>query len=1013
MVMFTTINITHITNVLNKIAQNDEIEAMFYNYKSDNKLSIVKFMHVLKYLKLRSETDKLKLDQTTSLDISFDYELNSKYRVSINGIKSINEFLNLVHQRTNHIIFSILLSQPQFIKDDNFKYIKKTNDTKNLYDIDQFDIRIRKSSEEPLSENDMKKIQNSSLNSMSKIFFRYKNRISLILIDNENEKLAIDITIVQSSNNPNNIYSSAKTYEIELDYSLKNDKKIGTKTIDTFINEIETIKKILENTNNVIPKTEIAQVIQAYKKLVFMNENVDNNLYSMQPISVEVQHVVDKIPNKYSVTDKADGDRSSLFIFENSMYMLSTNLNVIKTDYTSNLNNTILDGELIYISKEKRYLYMAFDCLFYNNLDIRNEVLLANRLKYANDACKSFGTKLFKFKDSSKIDMKKQEKFFTEEIKGFYEHLNKLLKNNESIIFHPKFFIFPTGSDNSEVFLYSYLFWNVVVNEEVCPYKLDGIIYTGVEQKYTKDKKEQKYPIYKYKPPETNSLDVYINFVKNIDSGGYLDVYDNTISDIKDSKVYRTTNLFVGDTIGNKEIPVLFLKEEMNHEVYFPIVKGAVRDVDGNFVQDSTVIEIIYNNDPNIPHPYRWIILRTRWDKTESVITKQKRYGNFKDTAIKTWKSIREAITIDEIKNLSNPTTYPSQQKLLQNRLNSTVISTERQQDVYYQKITNLASKMRKYHNWIKSIIIYTYCSPAKEFKDGKEKKLSVLDIGCGRGGDLLKFYHARVGDYIGIDPDYNNIYSSTNGIVSRYNQFKKTFPDFSKVIVIQADGSIQFNSTSQELKLLNMTKQNKELLDKTFTKNRKFDIINSSFAIHYLFDSQSSVKNLIENIKSYLKIGGYILLTLFDPAEIIEKLQDKDSYTSYYTDENGSRNKFYEIVKKFDGPLEDKVGQAIDVHMAWIMEDGKYETEYLVTPKLLNKTMEKANCRLVETDLLSNLYYLNQPYFTEVIEHEENPKNLKLYRDFAEYYGDLKGIDKESRNYTFLSRYYVYQKMA
>ena len=52
-------------------------------------------------------------------------------------------------------------------------------------------------------------------------------------------------------------------------------------------------------------------------------------------------------------------------IFEKNIYMLSTNLNVIKTDYTSNLNNTVLDGEFIYISKEKKYLYMIFDCLFY------------------------------------------------------------------------------------------------------------------------------------------------------------------------------------------------------------------------------------------------------------------------------------------------------------------------------------------------------------------------------------------------------------------------------------------------------------------------------------------------------------------------------------------------------------------------------------------------------------------------------------------------------------------------
>ena len=35
---------------------------------------------------------------------------------------------------------------------------------------------------------------------------------------------------------------------------------------------------------------------------------------------------------------------------------------------------------------------------------------------------------------------------------------------------------------------------------------LDGIIYKGLIQKYTNDKREQKFPTYKYKPPENNSI---------------------------------------------------------------------------------------------------------------------------------------------------------------------------------------------------------------------------------------------------------------------------------------------------------------------------------------------------------------------------------------------------------------------------------------------------------------------------------------------------------------------------
>ena len=181
-------------------------------------------------------------------------------------------------------------------------------------------------------------------------------------------------------------------------------------------------------------------------------------------------------------------------------------------------------------------------------------------------------------------------------------------------------------------------------------------------------------------------------------------------------------------------------------------------------------------------------------------------------------------------------------------------------------------------------------------------------------------------------------------------------------------DASIEFDANLQEAKLINMTKQNKLLIEKTFTKDKKFDVISAQFSLHYLFDSKKSVENLIKNINNYLKIGGYIIITMFDALAVMKHFGDKNILTSYYTDENGIRNKFFEIVKKFDGPLEDTFGQAIDVYMAWFMEEDKYETEYLVTPKLLNETMKKAGCHLIETDLFSNLYYLNQPYFLNVI---------------------------------------------
>ena len=1010
MAMFTPDEKSKIFNLFKKINKNSEFEVMFNNYLENNSLNLNEFMNVLKFLKYKSGKTKSKLSEQISLDICYSDMTKNVFRGTINGVENINAFLSATHLKKNNIIFSVFLSQ--YLDKEGYSIMKKTKSNENKLDFNNYDIRFRLSSEENIDNEVKRNLIKLPFSQSDNINFRYKQRISYEIENN----MTVDMTIIKTSKDVNKIQQSPKTYELEIDYSDTNNNADKLKVI---LKELEDIKKVMTNSDNLIKKKDEDNVVISYKNLVYGSNNLNfNNLYSMHPVSAEVQHIIDFIPNKYAVSDKSDGEKYVMFIDNDKVYFISNNLNVIENNdiKVKNLNKTIYEGEYIYLENEQKYIFMIYDCLFFKGKDIRGIVSFRERYDYIYKLLDIINSKDYvKVKQyEGEYNIVKIKKHFRDEIISFYDSLDKninKIKKNE-IYISSKVVLFPPGGNNSEAFLFADLIWNFCTksSEVKCPYSLDGIIFTPLEQKYTRELKEQKLPIYKYKPPHLNSIDVYIKFERNRDTGELLRIFDNSLPDTLEFSSYQVASIFVGDKVGDSEKPVPFNPDKKSNKIYLPIINGQVRDFKGNIVEDNTVVEIVYDNNSKLPLQYKWSIIRTRWDKTEFVIKHGKKYGNYKLVADKIWKSIKEAVTFNEINNLANPNTYTTQMNILKSRLDSSVIASQRQQDKYYQKTTNLAKPMREFHNWIKSILIYTYASPMTNKIDGDKKRQSFLDIGCGRGGDILKVYHARVGEYVGIDVDFEGIYSATDGAISRFNYLKKKFPDFGKVAYLQADGGIKFDVESQEKSLTSLSNENKNMIQKIFKQGKKFDVFNFQFSIHYLFANKQTISNMISNVKNYLNEGGYILITIFD-AERVHNLLKSGDYKSMYTDEEGNRNIFYGIKKKYDGDLSDNVGNSIDVHMSWINEENKYIEEFLVTKNLMIKTMKEADCKLVDTDLFENLYNLNKPYFSNVINYEENPKNKQFYEKVAGFYEKLTGADKESKDYSFLYRYFVFRK--
>lgn len=1021
-----------ILDLYKKVSKNDEFELIFYASGKTNRRSFEYYKRILEYMNYRSRSNKLDIIKEDTLDINyFDRDENIIYRITINGLESINKYITMLRQKKNHVIFRVIIDN---LNDKNITALKKIRSHENVIDIYDFDMKIKMAREEELTKKDIDYLKKLPHEQANLIGFRYKQRVTLKLDKNMN----IDLTNIRMAYDVNKIEKSFPMYELEIEIMNSNDKKL----LDMMFAEATLLYKVINQTNYIMTQTNANDIIDKYSSLLNLDKSKLTGLAVRNAYSIQTQHIVDNLPNKYAVTDKADGDRYLLVIFDRHVYLISIILGVRFTGIVlkdDKYNNTILDGEYIFLPKKNRHLFLIFDCLFRSGDDIRSQPIFMERLKVANDLvneCFIFGKqKGFKFENNIQgFDIKKLLDFYDKDLKRFMDNLNNDIELEKKLpLIRTKYFIPVLGGQDNEIFKYSVLMWNKYVYDEMinCPYVLDGLVYHPLDQKYTLVKADTRHLEYKWKPENKTSFDFYVEFEKDKKSGKVHIVFDNSKSndqkeyredDVEEdnnlftNKPYKIANLYVGRQVGNREEPVLF-QEGTNYNVaHLYLENGEVRDSTGTVIQDKTVVEFYYNNDPNIPDTQRWIPMRTRYDKTESIYQYGKKYGNYIETADKIWQTVQNPVLMNDFVVLSVDEQYEKHIDILRSKVGHSVIMTAAQENSYFQKITNLAKNMRSFHNWITSNLLYTYCSSKYEYN----KPMTILDMACGRGRNLMKFYYGKVNKLVGFDIDINALISPVDGAWSRYNQMKKKNPRFPEMIFIQADGGAILDYDEQIKVLGSMSNQNKQYMQKVFSKDPKkrtmFDRLNCTFAFHYFLSTETVFNNMLENINMYMKPGGLLTLETTDADEIVKLFKDRDQYTSYYTDNEGKQEVLFDIVKKYDEKnFKDGVigvGNGIDFYNAIISNEGKYITEYLVQKEfLVSQLEEKCGLELLETDLYVNSFFIQENFLLNYSQFEATPQTKKFFGQVSEFYNMKDEVNKASFLMMKLNRFYVFRK--
>lgn len=1035
-----------VSDLFSKSENGREFEIIFSKSLMTSPINREMYINFLKYFNYRADNDKLPILETKGfLDVILSND-EVVYRCTIEN-EYLEKYLKNLENHRSHVIFRTLVKLIQKGR-PGIHLLKKTREKKNTYDIPDFGLRVRVSDEDEVSKEEMDMLSEINETYLKKIKFRFKQRTTLVLHGTFNSEfeeakenyVKIDLTFTKTSNRYKQLNFNPPNFELEVEY--KPIGKVNKDILNLMISETEKLLKIVQQSQYLISVSEQKEVLAQYRQMLVIGED-KFTLSSRQPISLEIEYLPNTLPNKYAVADKTDGERTFMMIIDNHVYFINNNLVVKNTGIElskklSVFNNTITDGELVFVNEKKRFLYVMFDCLVYQGNDIRRNPSLMERQSY----CYILANTCFKSKDQ--LGMPSGEVPITTpfNLNAKLEHhrreLIQLMNNidhdlnidRQYPLIRCKYFIGATGALDWEIFSYACLINEVYKDPNIkVPYATDGLIFQPLIQAYTFDKGPNVLDDYKWKPSTSNSIDFYIEFMKD-QNGNIMKVYDNSFEDFTRNKLYQICKLHVGRTVGSIESPIPFREHENLHLAYLFVEEGEPRDMYGNVITDKTVVEFYYDTTPGIMDRFRWVPMRTRYDKTEQVVKYHRRYGNYHTTAESVWRSIINPVQMKDFEELAkgndpanNSYIYDELMNKLRRRIVDETAGVKRPRDTSYDaRMRSLVYPMNTFHNWVRSNVVYTYGNPqyVKVHRNDKtEKQMWVLDIGCGRGIELMKFYYNEVKGYVGIDTNVSALNDPLNGAISVYNKNRKK-PDFPNTFFFNLDATVELDLESQKNVIGVKRIENEKYVPRFFSKDPKkrvqFDRLYSSFSLEYMLDNETGWNNFKKNVKNYLKDNGFFIVFTYDSDKVREILKGREEYVYEYLTESNETKPLFRLIKRYEereGIMG--IGNMFEIHMAWYHRlETDTEALYLVdTNYIVPEFHRDCDLELVDTNNLYDYFNIHQSFFDKTYETEEKEETKNFFANAAKYYNKNDPINRGCYEYTKLLRFYVFRKRS
>jgi len=941
--------------------------------------------------------------------------------------------------------------QDDTLEDKAFTAMFKNRASKDSnLDIKEYDIRFKTRRETALSPDDPRVKELVANWPNERKAFRLIRRWSF-----EGNGVRVDMSVVrQTPSDPEkggfywtkrfldrNVFKELPRYEVEVEL-IHDTKYTDTqdKALKALIGGVGEVQRAIQRNSLLIRNSVSQSVRQEYQALTGSEK-----FRGVNPITLEVDNMMEEaeegVPNirgGFNVTDKADGLRAMAFVNKaGELFLLDMSMKVYRTGLMNpKCAGSLLDGEWVTRTKDGSPMnnYLVFD------------------IYYAADGENMADKPFMTYTEDGGLDKEASTRYNS--MHAWYNQwraeekiIAKGLQPLQKIQLSLKRFKFASPG-NTSIFQAC-----ADVLDEYREYYTDGLILTSNSQPIPEKAGVRWDYQFKWKPAEDNTIDFLVHYERNPNNP----TEENVVMSIDPNNgatiQYKTMRLFVGGSsdpmFQNPRGAILMSKDpirdlpkeaQQRSHKYQPILFNPLEfgdtmanicnvaveiDVDtGEYfcktehtkepIPNGSIVEMRY--DPKRESGWRWVPYRIRHDKTERLqraLTKKgaiKYSGTMNDekTANSVWNSIHNPVTRSMIRS-------GNEEPLPEEVMADTGAKDMEFAKVYYESKASqeniaLVRGLRDFHNqYIKNDILL------RPVLQGGNKFL--LDLSCGKAGDLNKWIRDRARYVVGVDISRDNITNPENGAYRRYlgtilKPDKKFIP---KMAFLIGDSSLRIvngeaGATLEEKDMMRSIfggAEPESVVPPYILQNFAglyrggADVAACMFALHYFFENEEKLSGFLQNLADTVKVGGYFVGACFDGNRVFNLLTDVKMGHSVVGKEGDVP--IWTITKQYttDELTDDdeSVGLGIDVEFISI---GATHREYLVPFEYFRKRMRAIGFETLPTSELRKLGLRNSTN-TFDRSHAMAEKDGKIYTMAAE----------AVKEYSFLHRWFIFQRMG